>query len=813
MKKRILTLFSLFLFFLLSSGFPPGQIRADSFAERYFRLGMDLLKAGQLDEAAKNFYLVLERDERHLDAIDKLAEVYASKGDRDSALYYLSLYVNTGKRLEGLSREQSRRLRELERRVAKEDPLKRSVDGFLRSYLERLFSDISLYQKRKLFQQAVKILLEILRIYPGEEKATAFLKEIRLKGTAEVALVDFTAGEDPTRNKTSEWIEENDKLHSEWKKCWEEKTDNYSIQTNAGYMVLRTTAIVMEQMHKFYQEVYRYPKKGGKTPRIFVKIFKNRKEFEDYAPEPLREAGGYFAGSEIATYDMTGEGRPSRALYSTLFHEASHQFLSYVVSGVPTWLNEGLATFFEACLILSNKKVLTNQINSGRLMGLVSHLKGDSPYSLHEILTTPPGLKNYTGTHYNYGWGIIYYFYNFEDEDGNFVYRDLLDAYLKSFKKGRPADQVEHFLESFNLGKKGCPSTLEEMEKEWKEYIFRVHQVYLGKIDLSAEYFAKAESFLQGKDLEKAERYLRRVLDIKPDHPESLYHMGKIEDEKKEKDQALDFYSRYLIYADPGDAKRKEEVASRMAVLDPLAKGRLEASDRFREKVMSAAKEYEKEGLILRAMDTAEKVFVLFPRDHQARSYIEDLESRTGRSTTRWRLVFNEQDLEGWYTGADNDAFSVENGELVADFKSKLDEDGMEVNYRLIFCDRDFERNYSFSADIKEDEPTYIMGICFGAKSLTQFKAIVLAPPDQVNVNRFDGRWHIEKPIMLELDQSIQGWTNLRIDVLRGMFTVFLNGKKVVESRCPEGELWGDIGLVIGNGKARFKNIKYLGRD
>ena len=58
----------------------------------------------------------------------------------------------------------------------------------------------------------------------------------------------------------------------------------------------------------------------------------------------------------------------------TLFHEAAHQFVS-LATNAAGWLNEGLASFFEGCRILSNGTVLMNMPANHRLFPLVDRME------------------------------------------------------------------------------------------------------------------------------------------------------------------------------------------------------------------------------------------------------------------------------------------------------------------------------------------------------------------------------------------------------------------------------------------------------
>ena len=130
---------------------------------------------------------------------------------------------------------------------------------------------------------------------------------------------------------------------------------NYTTVTDAGYEVLVRTAEAMEQMNTFYREFFRYGSEDDSrsVPRIQVRIFKNRDEYLTLGQSPAEWSGGQFTGDAVETYIDSG----FEAMVGTLFHEAAHQFVSLATNAVG-WLNEGLASFFEGCVILASLQVI-----------------------------------------------------------------------------------------------------------------------------------------------------------------------------------------------------------------------------------------------------------------------------------------------------------------------------------------------------------------------------------------------------------------------------------------------------------------------
>ena len=123
----------------------------------------------------------------------------------------------------------------------------------------------------------------------------------------------------------------------------------------------------MEQMNVFYRSVFRYKERGGTMARCKLHVYKHRSEFDEHNADLdlSPSTKGFFmpGANEVHTYDPRTDPYPDtlEGLWGTLFHEASHQFTRAALSpAVPTWLNEGTASYFEGARLLANGTVQTN---------------------------------------------------------------------------------------------------------------------------------------------------------------------------------------------------------------------------------------------------------------------------------------------------------------------------------------------------------------------------------------------------------------------------------------------------------------------
>ena len=86
-----------------------------------------------------------------------------------------------------------------------------------------------------------------------------------------------------------------------------------------------------------------------------------------------RPSGWWSPGEWTVTcYDTRTTSGSLDAMLETLFHEASHQFMTMVTKGgwAPSWLNEGTATFFEGARGDGGRRVLWPDAAIGRLQDL-----------------------------------------------------------------------------------------------------------------------------------------------------------------------------------------------------------------------------------------------------------------------------------------------------------------------------------------------------------------------------------------------------------------------------------------------------------
>jgi hypothetical protein len=144
----------------------------------------------------------------------------------------------------------------------------------------------------------------------------------------------------------------------EWTKAWEVETQHYHITGNTSPQRLAFHAAYFEALFKAYSRVYQ----PDRLPpyKFEVHIFDKNDEFKAAAREYGFNigggpgiTGGFFAPGWLSlwVFEESGKlGGDDFTVEHVSAHECSHQFLHVACNGsshVPTWINEGLAVYFE----------------------------------------------------------------------------------------------------------------------------------------------------------------------------------------------------------------------------------------------------------------------------------------------------------------------------------------------------------------------------------------------------------------------------------------------------------------------------------
>jgi tetratricopeptide (TPR) repeat protein len=798
------------------------------------------LDAKEFDEARIAVDQALERDGADLDALTLSSKIAEAAADKDRAVHDLHVWLDLVDSLPKAARDLARRLapaRKLEfARLATLDPEASSwsrLQNRAVSELELLAKD---YQKRRDLLGAIEVYQDELVVDPNRAAARKAIDDIRRTGGNEVAVDDVFAGAgDPLSGMSESERRALDDAHSAWENAWTKETDNYRYRTNAGLMVLETSAIAMEQMNRFYRRFFHFMEDGGNTPKIEIRIFKSRDEYLTLGRSPVEWSAGHFIGDAVETYVGGGvQGREGvRDMYRTLFHEAAHQFVSLTGPFVPGWLNEAHASFFEGCTILSNGAVRWNQPPPGRLFPLATRMEGGWMKSTEEAAasgdgsfaepTTAPPFRMVVEGNYGWGppwyaptWGVVYLLWNYRDDEGRAVWRNAMHEYYQSFRRGRPKDAAAHFEEIVLAVEHSPVKKIDEMDALWREFILRLRDRANGKLDDRGRFLDWAQKAVDRGDKESALELLEEARADGRTDVAILEKSARLLEDLGKKPRAAATW-REVKAALEADGKRDDplvtEANEKILKLDALARKRNEIAQRFARDGLALAQRYETAGLPTMGLEILRRLGSRFSVP-EVLDFYTALAERTGKSLARWRLAYNERSLEGW--SGDSGNYQAYGARIRAHVDGT--DDGVLVT-RLLVCDVAFDADFSLESEIRVPlrpdgtSSGRLAGLCFGRKGDQDYSAVLLHPNGflDVSTNR-GGVWEIHD------HRSVPGgageWHKLRIDVAGNSVDFYFDGlfARSIDFPSPHA-VRGGFGLVTGPGDAEYRNLRLLARD
>ena len=796
-----------------------------------------VLSAGDAGQARALLLRALERDPNDLTTLDLLGNASLALRDTDTAVHCWHCWLD---RFDLRPRPGSARaLRaELLKKLLPVDPEAETWTKLQADYVRNLLALARDYRQRKDLLSSIEVFSQILEVEPGNEDAARAISEIRRTGGREVAVEDAFAGGDPSGGLSQEQIAVLDLAHKEWDKAFVKETDNYKYRTDAGYLVLETSAIAMEQMNRFYRRFFRFKEDGSKTPKIEIRIFKNRDEYLKLGRNPVEWSAGHFIGDAVETYCGGVSGKASALeMYRTLFHEAAHQFVSLTGPFVPGWLNEGYASFFEGCVILSNGTVKANRAPSERLFQLAARMEKGwmqdasdgvkdaagqwaSPELAPRLSTVVSGGYEWGPPWYAPTWGVVYFLYNYRDEKGRLVYRDALHEYYTSFKRGEARDPVAHFEQVVLKGPLSKHKTIRELDEVWKAFVLALRDRETGKTSAADELVRIADQAAALGDGAQALELYEEAREARPDDTGLLEKLAKLLEERKLLARAADVWrdlKRELELRGGEATPLLERARKKVLDLDPLARAYVRMKLTLAERGIALARGYEKRELPTMALEIARRMSASFSIPEALQLYTEIAE-RTKKSLARWRLAYDEKSLAGW-TGGDGSYQAY--GSLiradVPDDRSDVPEGGIRT--RELLCDVTFDADFSLETELRippgeGDKPAgSLAGLCFGRKGTKDFHAVVLHEKGFLDIatSRGGTTWefldHRQCPVGRD-------WHTLRIDVTGKSLDVYYDGYYVRSLEFgSEASVRGAFGLITGPGQAHFRHIRLLARE
>lgn len=253
-----------------------------------------------------------------------------------------------------------------------------------------------------------------------------------------------------------------------WEKRSKLETLHYSIETNVPEMTGKYVMLLLEELYKYYG----LRLNCAPTGKLRVFIFATREDFEQQASaagHPVnRNVGGFYLQSsslsQCAIYMpwvMQGGDDPT----SVLMHECFHQFYHRVFGkGEPTWLNEGMATYFEAC-VFDGEKITDGVINPTRLEALQEMIRQKDVDSLSALLNMDQQM--YHAPQYSEGWAFVYWMaWGQADKKERTAMQQRLVAFIRTLKNKKPTR--ESFEQATGL-------RVADLDEKWKKWVLSIN--------------------------------------------------------------------------------------------------------------------------------------------------------------------------------------------------------------------------------------------------------------------------------------------------------------------------------------------------
>lgn len=438
-----------------------------------------------------------ERHELYADVLAELDRLDEAAHHYDQAL---KLRIDEGA---------SRTVRALQRKLGEVDPLEKKRRAFFNKARDLLVKSGEDLLEAGDLKRGLEILERVLPLLGGRERERIDerIEDARAKQT-EIDL-DSTAG------GQRELVEfESEHYHL---RCW--------MEPEAVSLVAET----MDAIYLYYVEIYLDGDLATAEtfPKVTLFVHPTWERMAHHYPGGTAPAGlgGWWSPSEntVHCYDTKARTGSRDWLLHTLFHEASHQFMTILVQRgekgwAPAWLNEGTSCFFEGARALADHSVLWPDASVQRLQELVPMLESGGGPTVEQVIGfSQPG--SYPGPFYPFGWGLVYYLMGYEDPATlEHPYRPLYTVYRdRILTEG--GDSRKLFDEVF-LGPRSPRGqrSLEEFARDWRRWILEeVKPLHLGSArrakrkEKAAQYLAAAQR-VGDSDPAKRERFLDRAL-------------------------------------------------------------------------------------------------------------------------------------------------------------------------------------------------------------------------------------------------------------------------------------------------------------
>jgi hypothetical protein len=244
-------------------------------------------------------------------------------------------------------------------------------------------------------------------------------------------------------------------LHAGKKESWVEvRSPHFVAYSDDGEAEARRALMAFEGLRSVFGVIFPGIRLDPPKPMLLI-VTRDQDSMARFLPEafggkdPKRPAGVFLMRSDrnyaILRTDVSSQvDQP----YFALFHEYTHSIVHQNFPSLPTWLDEGIADYYGATEIQSNK-VYLGRIPRGRLQ----ELRDRARLPMETLLTVTQDSPHYqegekAGIFYAQSWAFVHYLFMAEEARK----AGLFQAYLKAL--GREKDPLAAAKEGFgDLGK------------------------------------------------------------------------------------------------------------------------------------------------------------------------------------------------------------------------------------------------------------------------------------------------------------------------------------------------------------------------
>lgn len=828
--------------------------------DRAFAQADEAVRAGKKDAGTRELVQrALELDRRSIDAWELFARFAEEAGDPDTQAFALHQVYRLARTQERSKEE----LKALDARVRAVDPLAADRFALVPPFIEKLRAVAAQYEKDKRPHSAIRVHREILALDPDDEASAQAIE--KLAAAPDPSLAEDAKPKDLLADVSEEWIRKFDAKHASWSDKAKLERENYITYTNTGYANLVRTAEAMEQMNAFYREFFQFgtEEHPGTVPRIELRIFKSHADYLKHGSSPVEWSGGQYTGAAVETFiSSTFEDA-----LETLFHEAAHQFVD-LATNAEGWLNEGLASFFEGCRILSNGTVLMNLPANHRLFPLVDLMKGgwmrdhedgvDRLKPENSRPTKAPTFRIVLENRYTWGppwyaptWGVVYFLYNYQDPvDGRFVYRSAFRTYIdktggkmgegaiRTFEElvlANPAPPIKGVERPKNAAALTLPKTVDELTEVWKDWMFALAKEQTGELTVERPHFTWAKHAVRAKDYAAAQEHFEKALAAAPDDPDVNLEFAAFLGERKQTDRASKLAVRgiqLLEAQSPRDEAAIKAAEQKLEKWDPKRKAHATVRAELVAALRALVQRYEGVERPRLVMDLAGRFGTEFAVPELLDAYAAAYR-KVNRSLEVWSLAYDEASLDGWAASEAN-VFKADGPTLRSDFGAYSAEN---YDYRMLMLDTITSGDFTLEAEVRiEKGKATLAGLVFGVKDINNYHGLLLLPGRKSQDAKKSG---LSDSGFIDLTTCTGGanfkiWRHnpvktagpstgaggggssahrLRIDVAGSLVDTWFDGEflSTQDFGTPD-VLRGKLGLLVGMGEARFSDIRFLAR-